>query len=141
MPYCITVAGNIQRCFPDFATARSDVLELRVQGQKPRLFYSTSFERLGCELDDNGAQIRDYTDMTWCNFAKLLPHLASSWSVTDDELSNDRYRFVDVYALIRGCKHHLADMTYARGKITPKDLRVNTHLIRVIQGLMDPNDL
>lgn len=57
MPYCITVAGDIQQCFPDFATARSDIQELRNQGQKPRLYYSTSFAHLGCEIDDNGVRI------------------------------------------------------------------------------------
>ncbi len=56
MPYCITVAGDIQQCFPDFATARSDIQELRNQGQKPRLYYSTSFAHLGCEIDDNGCE-------------------------------------------------------------------------------------
>lgn len=141
MPYCITVAGDIQQCFPDFATARSDIQELRNQGQKPRLYYSTSFAHLGCEIDDNGVRIPDYTNMQWCDYAKLLPHFASSWSITDDELSNDRYRLVDVYAQLSGREYHLADMAYARGEITPKDLRVNTRLIRVIQGLMDPNDL
>lgn len=141
MPYYTTVAGDIQQCFPDFATARSDIQELRNQGQKPRLYYSTSFAHLGCEIDDNGVRIPDYTNMQWCDYAKLLPHFASSWSITDDELSNDRYRLVDVYAQLSGREYHLADMAYARGEITPKDLRVNTCLIRVIQGLMDPNDL
>ena len=92
MPFFITVAGAIRQCFPDFATARSIVLELRDQGQKPRLYYSTSFEHLGCEIDDHSALIQDYTDMGWCDFAKLLSQVDSSWSVTDDDLSNDRDR-------------------------------------------------
>lgn len=141
MPYCITVAGTIRQCFPDFATARSDVLVLRDQGEKPRLYYSTSFERLGCEIDDNGARIPDYTDMAWCDFAKLLPHFASSWSVPDDELSNSTCRLVDVFVLLCGHTYHLADMHYRRGQELPEYLRVKTNILRVIQGLMDPNDL
>ena len=141
MPYYTTVAGDIQQCFPDFGTAHSDILELLNQGQKPRLYYSTSFASLGCEIDDHGARIQDYTYMSWSDFISLLPHLDSSWSVTDDELSNDRYCLVDVYSQLCGRTHHLADMAYARGKVTPKDLRVNTRILRVTQGLMDPNDL
>ena len=141
MPFFITVAGAIRQCFPDFASARSIVLELRDQGQKPRLYYSTSFEHLGCEIDDHSALIQDYTDMGWCDFAKLLSQVDSSWSVTDDDLSNDRDRHVDVYVLLSGRNHHLAEMAYVLGKIIPKELRVNTRVLRVTQGLMDPNDL
>ncbi len=79
--------------------------------------------------------------MNWCDFAKLLSQVDSSWSVTDDDLSNDRDRHVDVYVLLSGRNHHLAEMAYVLGKIIPKELRVNTRVLRVTQGLMDPNDL
>lgn len=141
MPYNITLAGDIQHCFPDLGTARSDILELRGQGQKPRLYYSTSFEHLGCEIDDYGTRIPDYTHISWNDFSMLLPHFEACWSVVDDELSSPTYRLVDVFVLFCGRSHHLADMHYPRGEEVPDYLRVRTTILRVTQGLMDPDDL
>ncbi|MDZ4020657.1 hypothetical protein [Pseudomonas sichuanensis] len=141
MPYNITLAGDIQHSFPDLGTARSDILELRGQGQKPRLYYSTSFEHLGCEIDDYGTRIPDYTHMSWSDFAMLLPRVDACWSVVDDELSSPNYRLVDVFVLFCSRTLHLADMHYPRGEELPSYLRVRTTILRVTQGLMDPNDL
>ncbi|HBP6355203.1 TPA: hypothetical protein L6A66_10705 [Pseudomonas aeruginosa] len=141
MPYSITLAGDIQHCYPDLGTARSDILELRGQGQKPRLYYSTSFEHLGCEIDDYGTPIPEYTHISWNDFAKLLPHFEACWSVVDDELSSPTYRLVDVFVLFCGCSHHLADMHYPRCETVPDYLRVRTTFLRVTQGLMDPDEV
>ncbi|WP_438299553.1 hypothetical protein [Pseudomonas sp. NMS19W] len=141
MPYSITIAGNIHHCFPDFETARSDVLELRSQGHKPRLYVSTTFECLGCEIDDVGERIPDYTHTAWSDFANLLPNFDSAWSIEDDDLLNSAYRFVDVFVLLNGHTFHLADMRYTRGEEFPDHLLVKTHLLRVLQDLMDPNEL
>ncbi len=141
MPYCITVAGDIQQCFPDFDSAHSDILRLREQGLKPRLYYSSSFQSLGCEIDDLGMQVRDYTQLSWHNLMSFLPAFDASWSVEDQEPSNMAYRAVDVYVLLCGRTHHFGDMHYPHGEIIPSYLRVNTHLVRVAQGLMDPLEL
>ncbi len=141
MPYNITLAGDIQHCFPDLGTARSEILELRGQGKKPRLYYSASFDHLGCEINDYGTLISDYTHLSWSDFAMLLPHFEACWSVVDDELSSPTYRLVDVFVLLCGRTHHLADMHYPLGEELPDYLRVRTTILRVTQGLMDPNDL
>jgi hypothetical protein len=72
---------------------------------------------------------------------KLLPHFETTWSVVDEELSNDRYLLVDVYAQLGGRTFLLGDMHYPRGKVFPDYLSINTRLIRVTKGLMDPDDL
>lgn len=141
MPFILTVAQNIKRSHPDFSSAYTDLLELRYHGDKPRLFYAASFASPRCELDDEGAYLRDYTDMSYCDFEKLLPHFESAWSVKDNELSSSTSRVVDVFVLLCGRTFHLGDIHYPRNEMVPSHLRVHTHLLRVTQGLMDPGEL
>lgn len=141
MPYCITIAGDIQHSFTKLSSAQVTIQELRDQGSKPRLYYSTSFERLGCEIDDDGTAIPDMTTMSWCEFMLVIHQASCPWSATFDELSGDGFTFVEVFSEVAGRTHLLAELTYVTGQSMTNTIQVNTGLLRVMQGLMAAGDL
>jgi len=140
MPHSIVTDGKVLRAHLDFETALNDILQLRSEGLKPRLFYSTTFATVGVELDDQGVSIEDFTRMSWCAFQDVLSNIDTPWSDDDDDFLLTDHRSVSVFGMIAGRPRLIAEIVYSRGESTPASLNVRTPVLRILRGLMDPSD-
>lgn len=136
MPYWITTSGDIRQYFSEFEDARKDLVARRALGQKPRIYYGTSFDCPGCELDEEGQEVPEYLSTTWPELYALLPDFESPWSIIDKDLSNRAHIHVDIYASIDNRTCYLAQIVYMRETLKPLTVLLDTLSVRIAQGVV-----
>lgn len=143
MPYNIVISGCVECAVVSLEAADQALTFYRALGHKPRLFYSMSFDHLGDEIDDAGKPLRQYTSMTATDFAEYLKRFRQVRYARDRDFDCPTVSapLFNVFGTYKGRERFIAELHYQDGSEQPSDIRVHTHLLRVIQGLMALEDL
>lgn len=143
MPYNIVISGCVECAVISLEAASRTLTFYRALGHKPRLFYSTSFDHVGDEIDDAGKTLREYTSMNAAEFAEYLKRFRQVRYARD--LGFDPpvllAQLFKVFGAYKDQERLIAELHYQGGSEQPVEIRVHTHLLRVTQGLMALEDL
>lgn len=143
MPYNIVISGCVECAVISLEAASRTLTFYRALGHKPRLFYSTTFDHVGDEIDDAGKPLREYTSMNGAEFAEYLKRFRQVRYARDHDpdcptVSASLFNVIGTY---KGRARVIAELHYQDGSEQPSDIRVYTHLLRVTRGLMALEDL